>query len=145
MKKTIKLILIILSLACIFTLFTTKYSYADIDVNSYNPWDTQPEGIDGKTVVKYTNRFLGVLSTIGIVVSVISLMILGLKFIMASATEKAEYKKHLVPIVVGISMIVFIFSIIGALNSLGDSINNGGKKVYGPQQQVYGPQQQFTR
>lgn len=134
MKKTIKLILIILSLACIFTLFTTKYSYADIDVNSFDPWDTQPEGIDGDTVTKYTNRFLGVLSIIGIVVSVISLMILGLKFIMAGATEKAEYKKHLVPIVVGISMMVFIFSILGALNSLGESINSEGKQVYGPQQ-----------
>lgn len=134
MKKVIKLILLLLSFIIIFSLITTNYTYADIDTNSFNPWDTQPEGIDSETVTKYTNKVLGPLATVGVIVSVIAIMILGLKFIIGSATEKAEYKKHLVPVVLGICIIVFIFSILGILNSLGESINNGAG-----QQQFIGP------
>lgn len=125
MKKVIKFILLILSFTILFSFITSNYSYAEIDTNSFNPWNTQPEGIDGTTVTKYTNKVIGPLSTFGIIVSVIGLMILGLKYITAGVTEKADYKKSLMPVVIGICMIVFIFSILGILNTLGDSINNG--------------------
>lgn len=123
MKKIFKLTLIILSLALIFTFITSNYSYADIDVNNFDPYAIQPNGVDSNTVTKYTNRLASALTVAGIVVAVLCLMIVGLKFIMGSATEKAEYKKTLVPIVIGIAMIALITSIVAGLYSVGNSLN----------------------
>ena len=53
------------------------------------------------------NTFIGILRTVGIVLSVIILMILGIKYMMGSAEEKAEYKKTMIPYIVGA---VFIFA-----------------------------------
>lgn len=121
MRKTIKIMLLIISFIFLFFIITPNHTYADIDVNSFNPWDTQPEGIDGTTVKERTNKILGPLSTLGIIVSVIALMITGLKLIVGSATQKADYKKTLVPIIFGISIIAFLISLLGIFNSLGQS------------------------
>jgi hypothetical protein len=42
-----------------------------------------------------------------------------LKFIVGSTQEKAEYKKSLVPIVVGVAILVFATTIVNVLFSLG--------------------------
>ncbi|MBP3502111.1 MAG: hypothetical protein J6K42_01330 [Clostridia bacterium] len=125
MKKVIKILLLMLSFIIIFSFITTKCTNAYIDTESFNPWDIQKEGVDGDTVTTYTNRILGSLSVFGIVASVISLFIVGFKFITAGATEKAEYQKHLLPIVLGILLMVFLTSILGVLSSFGESINDG--------------------
>lgn len=46
-------------------------------------------------------KVIGVLQAIGIVASVVILTILGLKYMMGSAEEKAEYKKTLLPYFIG--------------------------------------------
>ena len=56
---------------------------------------------------------------ISIIVAVIVLMYTGLKFIVGSTQEKAEYKKSLVPIVVGVAILVFATTIVNVLFSLG--------------------------
>lgn len=49
---------------------------------------------------------VGILQTVGIVLSVVVLIIIGIKYMMGSAEEKAEYKKTLLPYVIGA---VFVF------------------------------------
>ena len=123
MKKIFKTTLIILSLALVFTFITLNYSNAYVDVNNFDPYAIQPNGIDSGTVTTYTNRLASILTIDGIVIAVICLMIVGLKFIIGSATEKAEYKKNLVPIVIGIAMIALITSIVAGLYSVGNTLN----------------------
>lgn len=65
---------------------------------------TAPEGTEIQDV---GGRILGVLQTVGVVLAVIILVILGIKYMMGSAEEKAEYKKTMVPYLVGA---VFIFA-----------------------------------
>lgn len=55
---------------------------------------------------------------ISIVVAVVVLMIIGLKFIMGSTSEKAEYKKSLIPVVVGVLILVFATTIVRVLFSI---------------------------
>ena len=50
-------------------------------------------------------KIMGILQTLGIVVAVIVLMVLGIKYMMGSAEEKAEYKKTMIPYVVGAILI----------------------------------------
>ena len=47
------------------------------------------------------NKIIGILQTVGIVLSVVILVVLGIKYMMGSAEEKAEYKKTMIPYIVG--------------------------------------------
>lgn len=124
MKKVIKLFLLLVVLLSLSLIFTNNYVYADINVNTYTP-----EGsIDETIVTSYGNKISNVLVLIGIIVAVIALMVLGLKFIMASVTEKAEYKKFLLPVVIGIFIIASITGIVSLLANIGGSINKSTNK-----------------
>ncbi len=48
---------------------------------------------------------VGILQTVGIVLSVVVLIIIGIKYMMGSAEEKAEYKKTMIPYLVGAALI----------------------------------------
>ena len=60
------------------------------------------------------NSIVRVLSSIGIVVSIVVLIVLGIKYMLGSVEEKAEYKKTLIPYFIGASL-VFAASAIAQL------------------------------
>lgn len=133
--KKLKILFIMIVLLSSFSLILPTLSYAvDLDPNTYTPSD---EGIDDDTVAKYAGPIYNILFGIAIIVSVITLMIIGLKFIVGSAQEKAEYKQHLVPVVIGICVIAFLFTILGALSSLSGSIEDKARQ----EQEFIGPKQ----
>lgn len=48
---------------------------------------------------------VGILRTVGIILSVVILIILGIKYMMGSAEEKADYKKSMMPYIIGAALI----------------------------------------
>ena len=68
----------------------------------------------GKAILTDIGTVLGVIKYIGIITSVLVLVIIGLKYMLGSVEAKAEYKKTMIPYVVGCFMIMGI-SIILAL------------------------------
>lgn len=60
------------------------------------------------------NSVIGIITTIGIVVSVLVLVILGIKYMIGSASEKAEYKKTMIPYIIG-AILVFAASTIATM------------------------------
>ena len=56
-------------------------------------------------------KLMGVIQVAGSVIAVIILMILGIKYMMGSAEEKAEYKKTMIPYIVG-AILIFAGSTI---------------------------------
>ena len=63
-------------------------------------------------------RILGILQTVGVVLSVIILVVLGIKYMMGSAEEKAEYKKTMIPYLVGAVLIFLAPTIANTVYSL---------------------------
>ena len=83
-------------------------------IMSVNCFALTPANLTGNTtsvsggvskITEVGNNIIGVLQTVGIVVSVIILIVLGLKYMMGSAEEKAEYKKTMIPYIVGAALI----------------------------------------
>lgn len=140
MKKIVKKLLFVVILLAVPFIIVSTNVYADINPNTYSPSGS----IDKTTVVTYGSKLYKTLGLIGIIVSVIAIMILGLKLIIASATERAEYKKYMVPIVIGIFIIASISSIVTILSGIGDSINNEGKQMVEDEveDEFIGPKQQ---
>lgn len=60
------------------------------------------------------NRTITVISTIGSVISVVVIVVIGIKYMMGSVEEKAEYKKTLMPFLIG-ALLVFAASTIASI------------------------------
>lgn len=116
MQKTIKLIstLLIIMMMC-FSLSPVVRATSNTKGNNTGSdskvdtvigvmEDSKADGTDG--VAKIGGQVADILTTVGIVVAVIVILILGIKYMMGSASEKAEYKKTMIPYVVGAVLIL---------------------------------------
>ena len=88
----------------VFNIQTTFARHSELDKYKPNVLTTE----DAQLVTDKVGIVLGAIRNISVVVSVIALMIIGLKYIFASVEEKANYKATLVPYVIG-----FVLAIAG--------------------------------
>lgn len=58
---------------------------------------------------------ISVIQTIGVVASVVGLIILGLRYMMGSVEEKANYKETMIPYLIGIFMLFGITTLLQIL------------------------------
>ena len=100
-KKVQKLLSILLIVFAILTITTNVFA-ATITPSQVQA-DTDVKGVG--TIQKVGNQAVGILQTIGVILSVVILIFLGIKYMMGSAEEKAEYKKTFIPYVVGAALI----------------------------------------
>ena len=63
------------------------------------------DGTRSTEIANVGKSIVGILQTVGIILSVIVLIILGIKYMMGSAEEKADYKKSMIPYLVGAILI----------------------------------------
>ena len=78
---------------------------------------------DAARVEKTVSKVLSVITNIGIILSVIIPAIVGVKYMIGSVDEKAEYKKDMVPYLVGAFMLFAISTLVKILQSFGNQIN----------------------
>lgn len=101
-KKIILTIISIIVLMCSFLL--VNYSYgADTGLGNLNEYKEQAKTPNSLSQV--VGKVLGVIRLIGTVLSVAMVMVMGIKFILGSAEEKAEYKQSMKPYLIGAFML----------------------------------------
>lgn len=108
MKKTNKIITVALIILTILTIGVS--SFATISPGSFTP--TNPT--DTKQLTDLGGSIIGVVRTVGVLIAVVVLLILGIKYMMGSAEEKADYKKSMIPYIVG-AVLVFAASAISGI------------------------------
>lgn len=79
------------------------------DLNSY-----VGGGSASTTFATRMSRVAGTLTAIGVVTSVVGLIVIGIKYMLGSVEEKADYKKTMIPYIVG-CFLVFTVSLIPQL------------------------------
>ena len=109
MKKSTKIISAILMVMMVLSVATTVF--ADFD----------PKGMDGKSggvntqkITDFGQNAVKIVTTVGMIASVVVLVVLGIKYMLGSAEEKAEYKKTMLPYVIG-AVLVFAASSIASI------------------------------
>ena len=120
MKKAIKVLMAaVISLTMMFS-FAQPVSYAFDSQNALNTLEqkVQNSSVDTGKASDIGAAVINWIWGISIVVAVVVLMITGLKFIVGSTNEKAEYKKSLIPLVVGVLILVFATTIVKVLFSI---------------------------
>lgn len=93
MKKSIKILYIILCvMIALSPILLATNSVGGINI-SPNTTDTGVEN--------WGNVIVGIIKVVGVFVAVGVLMAIGIKYMMGSAEEKAEYKKVMIPYIIG--------------------------------------------
>lgn len=78
-----------------------------------------PSGnVNTNEITKIGGRIVRVMQIIGVVVSVVILVTLGLKYIVGSLEERAEYKKTMIPYIVGALLIGAATTIVRIIYNL---------------------------
>ena len=101
MKKAVKIITILLVAIMLVTFATTVFA----DEVSFDSLSANYQG-NSKDLTDKASNIMGLIRNVAIIASVIILMVLGVKYMLGSVEEKAEYKKSFVPLIVGIVLVV---------------------------------------
>lgn len=111
MKKTTKIIgIMLVAMMLVLTMVTvSKAGNLDPAGMAGNLTGTASD-VQGD-VMNIGNQIIGIITTVGVVVAVVILLVLGIKYMMGSASEKAEYKKTMIPYLVG-ALLIFAASML---------------------------------
>lgn len=109
MKRVLKGVFFFVIVMVLLALTTNVMAVTGTDVTPDQI--TGQSSVDVSGVTNIGNSIVRVLSTAGIVLSVVILIVLGIKYMLGSAEEKAEYKKTLLPYVIGAALIFAASSI----------------------------------
>lgn len=122
MKKTVKIVNIVLVVMMALLLLTTTVKAADGILQGVKPNYSQ----DGSTqITNMGQKIISYISIIGVVISVLVLTILGIKYMIGSASEKAEYKKTMIPYLVGAVLVFGASAIAGVVVNVTTDLTNG--------------------
>ena len=103
MRKTSKLIVALLIVLTIATISVSSFATGTAGDLLQNLNTDQTVTIGGMQGL--ANNIIGVIRAVGIIIAVVILLILGIKYMMGSAEEKADYKKSMIPYIVGAVLI----------------------------------------
>lgn len=81
-----------------FVLAETDFGLGDLD--NYRGTNT-----DSAELTSMVGNILGIIRAIGTVISVVMLIGIGIKYLLGSIEEKADYKKSLIPYVIGAAVL----------------------------------------
>ena len=115
MKKSVKIISTLLVAIILMTMstacFATNVGGVTFNTNSVNAADVN--GVAQKAV-----KIVKTLQSIAAIIAVVIVAILGIKYMLGSVEEKAEYKKSFMPLIVGIVVVLLSFQIAGMIFGL---------------------------
>ena len=88
-----------------------------INPDNYKP--SNPTSTDLGTAGKSkAENIIGWITIIGIIVSMASISILGIKYMIGSIEERAEYKKTMLPILIGMVLLFGTSTILNIINTV---------------------------
>ena len=103
--KTMKILLFVVTIALTVAMLSTTCFAASADT-IISGMQSASTNTNTSTLQTLGGKVLGILQVVGIIVGTIILAVLGLKYMTGSLEEKAEYKKTMIPYIVG-AVIIF--------------------------------------
>lgn len=121
MKKSIKVIsTLLLTIMLVASIAGTVLA---VDPNTVLNGLNGNGDVQTNDLTKVGNNIVTIIQVVGIVIAVIVLLVIGIKYMMGSASEKAEYKKTMIPYIVGAVLIFAGTSLVRVIYSLSTSVS----------------------
>ena len=132
MLRNNRKILIIISILLFLLLipvktFAKELTEIKIASSIIDPGNFEPPALKDKDTAVFINKastIVFVIRTIGIVVTVVCLMLIGIKYMTSSIEEKAEYKKSMIPYLVGVFIFFALTQLLGVIIKVTQSISD---------------------
>lgn len=128
-KNITKIITIILLVTMLLTSIGTISQATEpskASAGTINPQDFKPSELtasDTAVAFRHGGTIVKAFIYVGMVISIVMFMALGLKYMMGSIEEKAEYKKTLVPMLIGTLMIFISGTVVSVIWSIMEKVN----------------------
>ena len=119
MKKKIAIIIVLSITFLVYLSF--GFNVYGFNADDWNPIDNV--SIQGGSVINNLGKTItGIIRIVGSAVSIIAILLIGIKYMLGSIEEKAEYKKSMGPYIIGAIMVFGISNIVDILYQLGSTI-----------------------
>lgn len=121
-KKLINKIIVIF-MCCIFVFSLSRVygtGQGTIDPNDYKPPTLTSD--EAQPAMDKIKPIIGIITTIGIITSVATLVVLGIKYMVGSIEEKAEYKKSMIPYLIGAFLIFAISTVVTFIMNISNNL-----------------------
>lgn len=129
MRNVLKICYKFLSISVIlFVMYCAFSNYivcADSTSDDFNPYEYDPTSTtsEGDTkLLAIGNDIIGQIQLIGSVVSVIAIIIIGIRYMLGSVEEKAQYKETMMPYLIGAVLVFGITNVLAIVSELAKSI-----------------------
>lgn len=115
MKRIVAIcIIVFLILNCNFVQAASTW----IDPDSYKPGEISDAG----ELIAKGNELIGILQLVGSFLSIIVLVILGIKYMLGSVEDRAEYKKTMWPYLVGAILVFATTNLLAIVEAISKQI-----------------------
>lgn len=120
-KKTVRLLINILVISLFLTICIGTVTSLAASVPAPNAISVDVNSDASSGIRVFGGKIVGTLQTVGTVISVVILIVLGIKYMIGSAEEKAEYKKTMMPYLIGA---LLIFAAVTIANVIFNFVNS---------------------
>ena len=120
-KKLVKIMSILFIMIMLTVTFTNVVLAASAGID-FDPGNIDAKSVDTGKITDLGGKIITVVTTIGSVVSVVVIIVLGIKYMMGSAEEKADYKKTLIPYVIGACLVFAASAVAGIIFGFAQNI-----------------------
>lgn len=119
-KICIKIIFITLAFILLFSIiYKVRATFA---TGKYKPETIENKDDDAKVVFNIGEKAMGTIRNIAVLVAVVTIGIIGLRYMFGSVDQKAEYKATMLPWVIGLSLVAMITEILDIIQNLASKI-----------------------
>lgn len=121
-KISIKISIALMIFIMMFYAFNNSFVYAAD--TKFNPDDWVPDdGTGDYRLLAIGNSIVGPIQVIGSLVSVVTIIIIGIKYMLGSVEEKAQYKETLGPYFLGAVLVFGIINVVSVIYKVASSFN----------------------
>lgn len=136
-KKMIKIIAIVLiAVMCIF-MATSVFAADDAPVTKFNITTIKPGDTEADSdIAGIGNNIISVLTSVGMVFAVAILMYIGVRYMIGSTEEKSEYKKTMLPYIIGALLLFAATAIATVVHNAAKNVGDTASIVYVAEQVI---------
>lgn len=91
-----------------------------------DPGDFKPNELtddDTEIVTSKAATIVDIIRIIGIIVTVVTLMLIGIKYMTGSLEEKADYKKSMIPYLIGVGIFFALSQLLAVIMKIAEGFN----------------------
>ena len=112
MKKSVKIIsTLILAVMLVMSIASIAIAAPDTD-KIIGDIENGGKGTDTNKITTIGGNIVNIIQVVGVVVAIIVLLVIGIKYMTGSVEQKAEYKKTIIPFIVGVGLITVTSTVV---------------------------------